>query len=118
MELIVSSFDISIESVEGGPYLAEDDQQPFDVGPVGDAGDVQALQQQVRDYLHDLPSFEQVVLRLYHPLTHPLLRTDFLPLEKDLSFAEGELVHQDQVEADADAEDIALLVIEVLLVEV
>ena len=72
----------------------------------------------MRDYLDYLPAFEKVVLCLDHPVTHPFLRRYFLALKEDFFFVEGEFVHEDEVEADADAENIAFLVVKVLLVEI
>lgn len=72
----------------------------------------------MRDYLYDLSAFKQVVFCLHDPVTHPLLGGYFLALEQHVFFAEGELVHQNDVEADAYAEDIAFLVVKILLIQV
>ena len=51
-------------------------------------------------------------------MAHPLFGGYLLAREDHLFFAEGELVHQDQVEANAGAQDIAFLVVQVLFVQV
>lgn len=70
------------------------------------------------DDLDDLSSFGQVVLCLDHPVAHPLVPCYLWGLEGDFFFVEGELVHDDEVEADAQTQDIAFFVVQVALVEV
>lgn len=51
-------------------------------------------------------------------MAHPFFWGYLFALEDDVFFAEGEFIHQDEVKADADAEDIAFLVVKILLVEI
>lgn len=53
------------------------------------------------DDLDDLSSFGQVVLRFHHPVTHPLICRYLCRLEGDFFVVEGKLVHDDEVETDA-----------------
>lgn len=62
----------SVESIEGGSYFAEDNEQPLDVRSIADVLEVEAFQQKLRDYLDDLTAFIQERLAFNSPCLNPL----------------------------------------------